>query len=59
MFTPDDIRQIQARGASVSQVEEQVERFKKGFPAMKIVGAAVPGRGIKVLTEAGASDAAA
>ncbi|MBP5504629.1 MAG: DUF4301 family protein [Bacteroidales bacterium] len=51
MFTKDDIRQIESRGASVAQVEEQVERFKKGFPALKIVNAAVPGRGIKVLTD--------
>ena len=50
MFTTDDIRQIKARGASIEQIDEQIERFKKGFPSMKIVGAAVPGRGIRILT---------
>ncbi len=30
--------------------QQQVERFKKGFPWMKIVGAATPQRGITVLT---------
>ncbi|MBO4557070.1 MAG: DUF4301 family protein [Bacteroidales bacterium] len=58
MFTHDDIRQIEARGASLHQIEEQIDRFKKGFPAMKIVGAAVPGRGIRVLSEAEAAAAA-
>ncbi len=51
MFSKEDIRQIEARGASLPQIQEQIERFKKGFPSMKIVGAAVPGRGIKVLTQ--------
>lgn len=51
MFTNDDIRQIEARGASLQQINDQIERFKQGFPAMKIVGAAVPGRGIRVLSE--------
>ena len=58
MFTNDDIRQIEARGASLQQINDQVERFKKGFPAMKIVGAAVPGRGIRVLSEAETASAA-
>ncbi|MBR5034691.1 MAG: DUF4301 family protein [Bacteroidales bacterium] len=51
MFSQEDLRQIEARGASLQQIQEQIDRFKKGFPAMKIVGAAVPGRGIKVLSE--------
>ena len=51
MFSKEDIRQIEARGASLQQIQEQIERFKKGFPSMIIVGAAVPGRGIKVLTQ--------
>ena len=52
MFTKDDIRQIEQRGSSVKTVEEQVERFKKGFPWMKIVAPATPERGILVLDEA-------
>lgn len=57
MFIQNDIRQIESRGSSVETVQEQVERFKKGFPWMKIVSAATPGAGINVLDEA-AADAA-
>ena len=32
MFTKEDLAQIEQRGSSVQTVEEQVERFKKGFP---------------------------
>ena len=49
MFQEKDIRQIEERGSSVKTVEEQVERFKKGFPWMKIVAPATPERGIRVL----------
>ena len=51
MFTKDDIRQIEQRGSSVQTVEEQVERFKKGFPWMKIVAPATPEKGILVLDD--------
>ena len=51
MFTNDDIKQIEQRGSSVQTVEEQVERFKKGFPWMKVVAPATPERGILVLDE--------
>ncbi|MBR5175810.1 MAG: DUF4301 family protein [Bacteroidales bacterium] len=50
MFTKEDIAQIMGRGASQSQVEEQVDRFRKGFPWMRIVAPATPGNGIKVLS---------
>ena len=52
MFTKEDIRQIEQRRTSVQTVQEQVERFKKGFPWMKIVAPATPERGILVLDEA-------
>ena len=52
MFTKEDIAQIEQRGSSVQTVEEQVERFKKGFPWMKIVGPATPEKGIQVLDDA-------
>ena len=52
MFTKEDIRQIEQRGTSVHAVQEHVERFKKGFPWMKIVAPATPERGILVLDEA-------
>ncbi len=51
MFTGDDLKQIQDRGSSAKVVEGQVERFRKGFPWMKIVSAATPSRGILVLSE--------
>ncbi len=59
MFTEKDIRQIEARGTELRQVEEQIEHFKKGFPWMKIVAPATPKRGIRVLTPAEAESAAA
>ena len=49
MFSQSDQQQILDRGASLSQVKEQIEHFKNGFPWMKIVGPATPDRGIKVL----------
>lgn len=53
MFEEKDIRQIEERGSSVKTVEEQVERFRKGFPWMKIVAPATPAKGIRVLDAAG------
>ena len=58
MFTKEDIAQIEQRGSSVKTVEEQVERFKKGFPWVKIVAPATPERGIQVLDEAAVEAAA-
>ena len=52
MFTKEDINQIEQRGSSVQTVEEQVERFRKGFPWLKIVAPATPAMGIQVLDEA-------
>ena len=52
MFTKEDIRQIEQRGSSVQTVEEQVERFRKGFPWLKIVAPATPALGIQVLDDA-------
>ena len=52
MFTNEDIKQIEQRGSSVQTVQDQVERFKKGFPWMKIVAPATPERGIQVLDDA-------
>ncbi len=49
MFSQKDIQQIQERGASIAQVEEQIQHFKNGFPWMKIAGPATPGRGIRVM----------
>ena len=51
MITKEDVRQIEQRGSSVQTVEEQVERFKKGFPWMNIVAPATPQKGILVIDE--------
>lgn len=59
MFNQQDIRQIEERGSSVEEVGKQIERFRKGFPWMNIVGAATPSRGIVVLDEKGEDEAIA
>ena len=51
MFNKDDIRQIESRGSSPASAMAQVELFKKGFPWMKILAPATPGKGICVLDE--------
>jgi len=39
------------------RIEEQLERFRKGFPWLDIVSAATPSKGIKVLDEEGQKEA--
>ena len=51
MFRKEDIAQIEQRGSTVQTVQQQVERFKQGFPWMKIVAPATPERGIQVLDD--------
>lgn len=51
MLSKKDLSQIKERGMSKEQVEEQVERFKKGFPNINIVKPATSKEGIKVLSE--------
>ena len=51
MFTKEDVAQIEQRGSSVQTAQDQVERFKKGFPWMKIVAPATPEKGIQVLND--------
>lgn len=58
MFSEKDIRQIEGRNSSVEEVKAQVERFRKGFPWMKIEAPATPGHGITVLGEEEAQAAA-
>jgi len=40
MFTPEDIKQIVARGSQIETVEQQIENFKTGFPFLKVTEAA-------------------
>ncbi len=58
MFRKEDIAQIEQRGTTVQTVEQQVERFKQGFPWMKIIAPATPEKGIQVLDEAAVEAAA-
>lgn len=51
MLRKEDLVQIEKRGSSVQNVEEQIERFKKGFPWMRISAPATPERGILVLND--------
>ena len=51
MLRKEDLAQIGQRGSSVQAVEEQIERFKKGFPWMKIIAPATPKKGIQVLSQ--------
>ena len=51
MFNSDDLKQIESRGSSAAVVEQQIERFKKGFSWMKICAPATPQKGIAVLSE--------
>ena len=57
MFTEKDLRQIEARGLTLGQVEAQLENFRRGFPFLKVVRAASPGAGVTLL-DAAAAEAA-
>lgn len=59
MLDKEDIRSIEEHGSSVKAVEAQVERFRKGFPWMNIIGPATPERGIIVMDEKEADAAVA
>ena len=51
MFTQEEIRQIEAHGLTVAQVEKQIENFRAGFPSLPIVRAAACGDGIRKFNE--------
>ncbi len=46
MFTEKDIQQIKSKGISPETVERQIERFKTGFPFIRLAAPAVPGNGL-------------
>ena len=47
MFTSEEIRQIEAHGLTVAQVERQIENFRTGFPSLPVVRAASGGDGVR------------
>lgn len=51
MFNENQIQEIKAHGLTVSQVEAQIEAFKRGFPSLEVVKAASPDDGIRILSE--------
>ena len=51
MLTNEDKNFLNARGISEEVVLNQVERFKTGFPYLKIYDSARPGEGITILTK--------
>ena len=50
-FTQEDLQQIAAHGLTVDKVEQQIERFRTGFPFLRLAGACEAGRGITVLDD--------
>ena len=51
MITTTDEISLKKKGISTSQINEQLNSFKKGFPFLKIHCAAEPGKGIVLVTE--------
>jgi hypothetical protein len=50
MFTQQDLDQLKSRGIAPETVEGQLERFRTGFPYLKLHGSASLGQGILHLT---------
>ena len=50
-LTTEDRELLKARGVTEEQLEQQVNRFRTGFPYLKLAGAARPAEGITVLSE--------
>ena len=48
-FSERDIQQLNAKGISVKQAENQIQNFIKGFPYINLLRAATLGNGIKAL----------
>src|SRR5574344_694138 len=49
MLKESELLQLKRRGIAPADFEREMENFKKGFPFLKIVNAATPIKGIKVL----------
>ena len=50
MLRPEDLDGLAAKGISEQQVDEQLARFRTGFPFLEIVSAATPAAGITQLS---------
>jgi len=51
MFTKEDLRQFDKKNISPEIIQTQIEHFKSGFPFVKLISPATPGKGIEVLDE--------
>jgi len=50
MFTEKDIKQIEAKGMSLKQVEIQLDNYKTNFPFIQLKAAATPGKGLQTFS---------
>ncbi|MDD2961290.1 MAG: DUF4301 family protein [Muribaculaceae bacterium] len=50
MFTEKDLKDFESKGISLATIEGQLNRFKTGFPYLKVVSAASIGNGVVSLT---------
>jgi hypothetical protein len=51
MFSKSDLQQLDSKGITVAQVEEQLDRFKKGFPYLPVQASASVQKGILNIVE--------
>ncbi|PLX21441.1 MAG: DUF4301 domain-containing protein [Salinivirgaceae bacterium] len=51
MLTEKDTQQLERQGISKKDVNDQLERFKKGYPQLNIVAPATPENGIKMTSK--------
>ncbi len=49
MFTEKDNFQIQSKGLTIEDINKQIVYFKQGFPFIKLVAPATPGKGLNTL----------
>ena len=50
MLTPEDLKTLEVKGISQEELNAQIDRFKTGFPYLKLAGTATIGAGIIKLT---------
>lgn len=50
MLTPQDLKTLEEKGISQEELNAQIDRFKTGFPYLKLAGSATIGSGIIRLT---------
>ena len=50
MLTQQDLKTLEEKGISQEELNAQIERFKTGFPYLKLAGSATIGAGIMRLT---------